>query len=191
MPYVVRGKCVYKKGKGGKPGKKVGCTKGSIKKYLAALHMHADESLDRELTKEDLEEIIREAVADVADVEDVESATPTTLLKRKPDPLKIEYQPEEDYTQRPIGLRGVSTEPKSAYELAKSTLQHVRDVTPFGVTVGGKQIALNKGARWKGLGAENPKYTLSLTGKFGGEKGITLEQIIREELEKLLHEQTI
>jgi len=60
MPYVVRGKCVYKKGKGGKPGKKVGCTKGSVKKYLAALHMHADESLDRSLTKEELEEIIQE-----------------------------------------------------------------------------------------------------------------------------------
>ena len=63
MPYVVRGKCVYKKGKGGKPGKKVGCTKGSVKKYLAALHMHADESLDRELTKEELEEIIKEELA--------------------------------------------------------------------------------------------------------------------------------
>jgi|10_taG_2_1085330.scaffolds.fasta_scaffold55853_3 hypothetical protein len=64
MPYVVRGKCVYKKGPGGKPGKKVGCTKGSVKKYLAALHMHADESLERsepllELTKETLEEMIR------------------------------------------------------------------------------------------------------------------------------------
>jgi len=33
MPYVVKGKCVYKK-----DGTKVGCTKGSVKKYLAALH---------------------------------------------------------------------------------------------------------------------------------------------------------
>jgi len=56
MPYKVKGKCVYKKD----TGKKVGCTKGSVKKYLAALHMHADESLDRELTKEELEEIIQE-----------------------------------------------------------------------------------------------------------------------------------
>lgn len=36
MPYKVKGKCVYKKD----TGKKVGCTKGSVKKYLAALHMH-------------------------------------------------------------------------------------------------------------------------------------------------------
>jgi len=34
MPYTSRGKCVYKKGS----RKKVGCTKGSVKRYLAALH---------------------------------------------------------------------------------------------------------------------------------------------------------
>lgn len=34
MPYKVIGKCIYKKDS----GKKVGCTNGSIKKYLAALH---------------------------------------------------------------------------------------------------------------------------------------------------------
>ena len=56
MPYKVKGKCVYKKD----TGKKVGCTKGSVKKYLAALHMHANESLNQEFTKEDLEEMIRE-----------------------------------------------------------------------------------------------------------------------------------
>ena len=61
MPYKVKGKCVYKKDS----GKKVGCTKGSVKKYLAALHMHADESLEREsikLTKQDLVEIIKEVI---------------------------------------------------------------------------------------------------------------------------------
>jgi hypothetical protein len=34
MPYKAKGKCVYKK----EGGKKVGCTKGSVKKYMAALH---------------------------------------------------------------------------------------------------------------------------------------------------------
>ena len=56
MPYKVKGKCVYKKD----TGKKVGCTDGSVKKYLAALHTNANESIDYELTKEDLEEIIQE-----------------------------------------------------------------------------------------------------------------------------------
>ena len=38
MPYTVKGKCIYKKD----TGKKVGCTKGDVQKYLAALHMHAE-----------------------------------------------------------------------------------------------------------------------------------------------------
>jgi hypothetical protein len=42
MPYKVKGKCVYKKDSGAK----VGCTKGSVKDYLAALHANADESVE-------------------------------------------------------------------------------------------------------------------------------------------------
>jgi len=42
MPYLAVGKCVYKKNPDGSKGKKVGCTKGSVKDYLAALHRHAD-----------------------------------------------------------------------------------------------------------------------------------------------------
>lgn len=41
MPYTVKGKCVYKKD----GGAKVGCTKGDVNKYLAALHANADESV--------------------------------------------------------------------------------------------------------------------------------------------------
>lgn len=44
MPYTSSGKCVYKKNKKGGKGKKVGCTTGSVKKYLAALHANIDES---------------------------------------------------------------------------------------------------------------------------------------------------
>ena len=40
MPYKVKGQCVYKKD----TGKKVGCTTGSVKKYLAALHANVDEA---------------------------------------------------------------------------------------------------------------------------------------------------
>ena len=38
MPYMSIGKCVYKKTQDGKRGEKVGCTKGAIKDYLAALY---------------------------------------------------------------------------------------------------------------------------------------------------------
>ena len=60
MPYTTSGKCVYKKKKDGSKGKKVGCTKGSVKKYLGALYVHADEGLDKNLSEEELKLIIRE-----------------------------------------------------------------------------------------------------------------------------------
>lgn len=75
MPYKVKGKCVYKKD----TGKKVGCTRGSVKKYLAALHANVDESSDKtptksknimKINKSRLIEIIKEEVEKDALVED-------------------------------------------------------------------------------------------------------------------------
>ena len=43
MPYTVKGKCIFKKD----GGAKVGCTKGSVDKYLAALHANVDESTEK------------------------------------------------------------------------------------------------------------------------------------------------
>jgi len=48
MPYKVKGNCVYKKD----GGAKVGCTNGSVQKYLAALHANANESIE-EVTKKE------------------------------------------------------------------------------------------------------------------------------------------
>lgn len=48
MPYKVKGKCIYKKKSDGSLGKKVGCTKGSVDKYLSALHANVNESQDFE-----------------------------------------------------------------------------------------------------------------------------------------------
>jgi len=42
MPYVARGKCIYRKD----TGKKVGCTKGSVKKYMRALHANVKDSYE-------------------------------------------------------------------------------------------------------------------------------------------------
>ena len=42
MPYKIKGKCIYKKD----TNKKVGCTTGSVKKYMKALHANVKESLD-------------------------------------------------------------------------------------------------------------------------------------------------
>jgi hypothetical protein len=43
MPYKVKGNCVYKKD----TNAKVGCTKGDVDKYLAALHANVDESTNK------------------------------------------------------------------------------------------------------------------------------------------------
>lgn len=56
MPYEVKGKCIYKKD----GGTKVGCTKGSVKKYLAALHANADENTETE--KEPIKELETENI---------------------------------------------------------------------------------------------------------------------------------
>ena len=42
MPYKTKGKCIYKKD----TGKKVGCTTGSVEKYMSALHANIKESFD-------------------------------------------------------------------------------------------------------------------------------------------------
>ena len=68
MPYTTSGKCVYKKKRDGSRGEKVGCTDGSVKKYLKALYANVDEKLTKEeqemkLTQEELMRIIKEEVA--------------------------------------------------------------------------------------------------------------------------------
>jgi len=55
MPYIAKGQCVYKKN----GGAKVGCTKGSVKRYLAALHANIDES-DDSTKEEEIKEVIKE-----------------------------------------------------------------------------------------------------------------------------------
>jgi hypothetical protein len=45
MPYKAKGQCVYK----ADTGKKVGCTKGPVKKYLAALHANVPDAQNEEV----------------------------------------------------------------------------------------------------------------------------------------------
>ena len=54
MPYKIVGKCIYNKD----TGKKMGCTKGSVKKYLAALHANVPDAKKNEIRKK-LTEIFR------------------------------------------------------------------------------------------------------------------------------------
>lgn len=59
MPYEIRGKCIYRKD----TGKKIGCTKGDVKKYLKALHANVKEAkMKREYIKEKLNRLIERIV---------------------------------------------------------------------------------------------------------------------------------
>jgi len=48
MPYMKKGKCVYKKNKDGSQGKKVGCTEGPVDDYLKALYANVDDAPKKE-----------------------------------------------------------------------------------------------------------------------------------------------
>jgi hypothetical protein len=57
MPYTSVGKCVYKKNEDGKRGEKVGCTKGAIKDYLAALY--ASDKNEAKLAHQEIKEALQ------------------------------------------------------------------------------------------------------------------------------------
>lgn len=75
MPYSVKNNCVYKKD----GGAKVGCTNGSVKKYLAALHANANERVSSRLKDElnliNLEETLLEDYPSHFDMEHFKSLT--------------------------------------------------------------------------------------------------------------------
>ena len=104
MPYSVRKgtgknkgkKCVYKKN----TNKLVGCTDGPIKDYLAALHMHADESVQRrnimKLTKLQLKQIIKEELQEVYGGSFDYGRNPAEELEPEDWPEKEEPEEESD-----------------------------------------------------------------------------------------------
>jgi len=96
MPYIkVKQKCekssgksgthvVYEKKKGGKRGKRVGCT-STPKKYMGALHVHAEEK-EMKITKKRLRQIIKEEIELILtdeEFEDLFGEDPKDLLSKK------------------------------------------------------------------------------------------------------------
>ena len=61
MPYTIRGKCIYKKD----GGTKVGCTKGNVHRYMAALHANANESVEPEEDLNEIRKIIRQTLSEM------------------------------------------------------------------------------------------------------------------------------
>lgn len=85
MPYKAKGKCVYKKD----TGEKVGCTKGPVSKYLAALH------------------------ANVPDAKNEETENPMKKIKLSEMAKKIMESQNYHTPSKPIMLNGKEVDPES------------------------------------------------------------------------------
>ena len=79
MPYSIRGKCIYKKD----TGEKVGCTKGSIKRYLSALHANVSDTKKNEIRTK-LKEILKKAITSNSTInEDVDMKKDSADIKKE------------------------------------------------------------------------------------------------------------
>jgi hypothetical protein len=92
MPYSIdhKNKCVYKKKSDGSRGEKVGCTKGSLKDYIAALQIHAEskKSIKKTLKEQDeLKEPVDGSLTQVYAVQKPYSGCEMTSLVKSIDPL--------------------------------------------------------------------------------------------------------
>jgi hypothetical protein len=76
MPYKIKGNCIYKKD----TGKKVGCTKGSVKKYLAALHANVTNEQKIQI-KNKLKEVLRRSLKETLLSETANSEVNDVTLK--------------------------------------------------------------------------------------------------------------
>jgi len=82
MPYTAVGKCVYKKNEDGKRGEKVGCTKGAVKDYLAALY--ASDKNEAKLAHKEIKEALGEGVDISTDSMGVEDQLGKFFIVQKP-----------------------------------------------------------------------------------------------------------
>jgi hypothetical protein len=76
MPYKIKGNCIYKKD----TGKKVGCTKGSVKRYLAALHANVTNEQKIQI-KSKLKEVLRRSLKETLLSETANSEVSDVTLK--------------------------------------------------------------------------------------------------------------
>ena len=76
MPYKIVGKCIYNKD----TGKKMGCTKGSVKRYLAALHANVTNEQKIQI-KSKLKEVLRRSLKETLLSETANSEVSDVTLK--------------------------------------------------------------------------------------------------------------
>lgn len=133
MPYKAKGKCVYKKD----TGAKVGCTKGPVKKYLAALHTNVKgESNKITLSRKDAAASIRKPMPQ-----------PTTAFKNKKKYSRKEFKNFKDFYEQEMSTLGsVSRNVGDFSHVAETTYADGQDETVPSVqsSVDEKQTSKNK-----------------------------------------------
>ena len=87
MPYKTKGKCIYKKD----TDKKVGCTTGSVKKYMSALHANIEESFD---------DVVARYLAEMMDTRNSSNVTGATTTTTASQDGQIQSINHNSTTQR-------------------------------------------------------------------------------------------
>lgn len=89
MPYSIdrKNKCVYKKKSDGSRGEKVGCTKGDLNDYVAALQIHAENKIPKSKQMKEEMEVIPGAITQLFAVQKPYAGCQLTSLVKPIDPL--------------------------------------------------------------------------------------------------------
>jgi len=79
MPYSIRGKCIYKKD----TGKKVGCTKGNVQRYLRALYANVPDAKKNKIRTK-LKEVLKKIITSNSSLnEDVDMKKDNADIKKE------------------------------------------------------------------------------------------------------------
>ena len=125
MPYRIKGKCIYNKD----TGKKLGCTKGSVKRYLAALYANVPDAKKNEIRIK-LKEILRRELKPI--LETAELSKDNVKLRDELNKNQgIEFKPYEiakiAEVTGPVNNKNVGSGPELSFdkEIGENTIKFI------------------------------------------------------------------
>ena len=125
MPYRIQGKCIYNKD----TGKKLGCTKGSVKRYLAALYANVPDAKKNEIRTK-LKEILRRELKPI--LETAELSKDNVKLRDELNKNQgIEFKPYEiakiAEVTGPVNNKNVGSGPELSFdkEIGENTIKFI------------------------------------------------------------------
>lgn len=125
MPYRIQGKCIYNKD----TGKKLGCTKGSVKRYLAALYANVPDAKKNEIRTK-LKEILRRELKPLFETAEL-SKDNVKLRDELNKNQGIEFKPYEiakiAEVTGPVNNKNVGSGPELSFdkEIGENTIKFI------------------------------------------------------------------